>query len=196
LFFSTSATPWRSCNPPSSADNYNETCDFVRVFGATMTLAHLPHYRWLSSSHECDWAGVTCSADLKVVEIQLDGNGLSGSLPAKLGLLLPEVQVLSFAHNDLTGQLPLWTKEMKGLTLLHLHYNQFSGSIPPGFLKMDQVELVNIAANNLSGPIVSVENRGLVTILASISGVAFFSLLAAHRDWVAWAYLLGGTLFV
>lgn len=131
---------------------------------------------FLSDAHECDWSnvmldlGVTCDADMRVVEINLRSNNLFGRLPPGelhgLGSLtkidlsyntnivgplpddigsLTNLETLMLAHNSLTGTLPASYGNLTSLREFSLVDNKLRGSVPPEVGNMKS--LVNIWMN-------------------------------------------------
>jgi hypothetical protein len=180
-FQTTQNGPWRTCNP-ALLDNETHVCDFLTLRWVFPELAFdtIPANRWLSLAHECTWAGVDCEADV-VIDLKLgkytvqdqgsphvaliaiknpplhsaniDANNLSGNLPFELGYL-PELMGLSFVHNELTGILSsALALEMHRITQIQLQHNQLSGSIPPEWCQLKNVERFNLAENYLTGPL-------------------------------------------
>ncbi|CAB9508305.1 leucine Rich Repeat [Seminavis robusta] len=130
--------PWKECNPVASPQG-----------SATTNFCYQPHLttgeatvqiwgdQWLSASHECKWAGISCdetvqSKERTVVELRLHWNDLNGLLPWEI-TRLPLLRFLRLNNNMLTGALPtgLFSKKAGvALESLALYSNQFSGTIP------------------------------------------------------------------
>ena len=82
---------------------------------------------WLSSADLGDWYGVTTDADGSVIELDLDGNGLSGEIPPELGNLVNLV-TLSFVNvRSLGGEIPPELGNLTNLEVLRIIYNSVSG---------------------------------------------------------------------
>jgi hypothetical protein len=67
----TQTGPWYSCNPPKGMEK--DDCYFqILLDGSVDPFSYLEQYwiRWLSGSHECQWAGVLCHSE-KVTELAL-----------------------------------------------------------------------------------------------------------------------------
>ena len=83
---------------------------------------------WLSDEPLDDWYGVSVS-DGRVARLDLDDNQLTGSIPRSW--------VTSLASRGWTqpqpadGIHPPELGDLSSLTLLYLHFNQLTGSIPP-----------------------------------------------------------------
>jgi hypothetical protein len=65
----------------------------------------------LPGLHECNFTGIDCDLTDQVVELNLIGRGLSGSLPEELGLLT-NIDSLNLGENELKGSIPesIYTK--------------------------------------------------------------------------------------
>ena len=97
------------------------------------------------------WDGVTVGGSTKrVTQIELDDQGLSGEIPAKLGRLA-NLEVLSLADNQLSGEIPSELGGLSELTTLSLANNQLSGEISAELAVLSNLEELKLAGNNLSG---------------------------------------------
>ena len=105
---------------------------------------------WLTDAPLRDWHGVTKSGG-RVSYLDLDQNGLTGSIPAQLGTLTDLVG-LNLGDNALSGPIP---GEL-GNTSLHiitLYRNNLSGPIPPQLGRLSDLSTLSLFENALSGPI-------------------------------------------
>jgi hypothetical protein len=122
-----------------------------------------------TSCDVCNWYGVVCGGNGRVVSIDLSNNNLSGSLNnfsmpflVFLGLPnnnltgnipafnLPNLQHLWIGENNLTGSIP--TFNLPNLRYLWLENNQLSGPIP-NFTSMSNLESIRLYNNPLGGSI-------------------------------------------
>ena len=85
---------------------------------------------WLTDAALDEWEGVSADRTGRVVELSLNRNGLSGSIP-------PE------------------TTELTRLTSLHLNGNDLAGPIPPELGSLSRLRSLSLAQNRLTGPIPS-----------------------------------------
>ncbi|MDE2751723.1 MAG: Ig-like domain-containing protein, partial [Gemmatimonadota bacterium] len=75
---------------------------------------------WLANHGVEEWYGVTADSLGHVTELDLEGNGLTGQLPAALGDM-PQMTVLRIADNDLSGRIP---RGFTSLPLVEFRYAQ------------------------------------------------------------------------
>ena len=130
---------------------------------------------WLSDKPLNQWHGVTVNGQGRVTAIVLDGNNLTGSLPAELGKLesltrlalnrnglsgaipsqlgsLPNLGIIGLARNQLSGALPTSLGNLSGLTKVSLHDNTaLSGGLPSGFGEMSGLTRLAVSRTGLSG---------------------------------------------
>jgi len=126
---------------------------------------------------EGSWYGVTVSTD-QLIGINLDNNGLSGSIPSELANLsklsslilhsnqlsgsippalgnLSQLRYLRLNNNQLSGGIPLQLGNLGQLLWLDLTSNKLSGSIPPELGNLSQLDYLHLSGNQLSGSIPS-----------------------------------------
>ena len=126
-------------------------CDvLVLLFANTNGSGWTQNSGWNVTNAPCSWHGVLCSGG-HVININLNFNNLSGSIPLLGGLI--DLQILSLSFNTLSGSIP----SLNGLTSLQfidLSVNTLSGSIPSlnGVTGLQNLNLFN---NALSGSIPS-----------------------------------------
>jgi hypothetical protein len=102
---------------------------------------------------EGSWNGVTVESD-HVIDIELSGNRLIGTIPSQLGNLSHLIN-LALRNNQLSGTIPSQLGNLSHLIDLQLHYNQLSGSIPSELGNLGNLECFHLRNNQLSGTIPS-----------------------------------------
>jgi len=132
---------------------------------------------WNSSSHFCNWYGVTCSTrHQRVRELNLSGchlhglisphignlsflrilflqgNHFYGEVPQELGRLF-RLRVLYFTNNTLVGEFPINLANCSKLRYLSLDRNFFTGEIPRKIESFGNLKQFSIKENNLTGQI-------------------------------------------
>lgn len=110
---------------------------------------------------ECTWFGVTCDAgQTHVTRIVLQGNNLTGTLPAQLGQLpnlilldLGRVWVSSaWVANSIGGAIPPELGSLSNLQSLYLTQNVLTGSIPPELGSLASLQALDQPAGGLDPP--------------------------------------------
>ena len=109
-------------------------------------------YNWLSDEPLYLWGGVFTDDADRVSHLELDGNQLSGPIPAELGRLA-NLEFLWLEHNQLSGPIPAELGRLANLELLWLDGNQLSGPIPAELGRLANLFHLNLEDNQLSGPI-------------------------------------------
>ncbi|XP_075486971.1 putative LRR receptor-like serine/threonine-protein kinase At1g67720 [Primulina tabacum] len=79
-----------------------------------------------------------------LVELWLDNNSLSGSIPDFSGC--PNLKKIHIENNQLTGELPSFLEELPNLKELYVQNNMLSGRVPPGLLNKDLI--LNFTGNS------------------------------------------------
>ncbi|KAK8278172.1 hypothetical protein V6Z11_D09G024000 [Gossypium hirsutum] len=96
------------------------------------------------AENHCTWPGIRCNAG-SVVEIDLGGHGLNGSITPQIGAL-SELQILNLSWNSLTGELPSSLGNLTQLAVLDVSYNHFH-SIPLAIQKMENLVSLSLSGN-------------------------------------------------
>lgn len=82
--------------------------------------------------------------------LDLSENGISGEIPSAVGGILA-LQTLDLRGNQLTGEIPAALGSLTGLTELDLSGNQLSGSIPADLGGLSNLRTLSLSTNALSG---------------------------------------------
>ncbi|CAB9505224.1 receptor-like protein kinase precursor [Seminavis robusta] len=158
--------PWRECNPPAGPQmSANSGFCYEPFFFTGEATSTIWGDQWLSASHECQWAGITCQkmqpAKMQVTELRLSWNQLNGPLPWEIAHL-SRLTNLQLGDNMLTGALPgsLLSDSLELLESLSLSHNQISGPIPLAWIEsihegITKLTSLWIASNRLTGTIPS-----------------------------------------
>ncbi|KAJ9694956.1 hypothetical protein PVL29_010443 [Vitis rotundifolia] len=93
----------------------------------------------------------------------LSDNNFGGVLPYSLGNLSTQLQWLSFAANQISGNIPTGIGNLVNLIALDMHKNQFTGSIPTSNGNLHKLQEVGFDKTKLSGVIPS--SIGNLTLL-------------------------------
>ncbi|XP_052491305.1 probable leucine-rich repeat receptor-like protein kinase At5g63930 isoform X2 [Gossypium raimondii] len=133
-----------------------------------------PDNRFLSSwtpySDPCStgsFDGVACNGQGRVVNISLQGKGLSGQIPPALGGL-KSLTGLYLHFNALSGEIPKEIVSLSQLTDLYLNVNNLSGKIPLHIGNLNNLQVLQLCYNRLTG--------GLPTQLGSLHKLSVLAL--------------------
>jgi hypothetical protein len=92
---------------------------------------------WNATSKDkyCSWTGITCNAQKQVTSINLNGFGLTGTIPEEMGGLLQLIH-LDLSHNKLAGYIPSDLR-FAPINVLDLTNNLLEGVVPPLLCRSD-----------------------------------------------------------
>ena len=108
---------------------------------------------WSSNIPMSNWKGISLGgAPLRVVELNLNGVGLAGGIPARLSGLT-ELEELLLGGNQLTGHIPSALGKMPKLRYLVLNLNQLAGNIPVALGGLPNLKVLLLEENRLVGAI-------------------------------------------
>jgi len=159
--------------PLPATNNYEDAYKFVQRYAlAVLYFAWggedkwILNYQFLSGKDECDWnykyqtgdsdeefeLGIKCNEDNEVDYIFMPGNGLDGTIPGELGLLLA-MSHLSLFNNNLVGTLPVQMMYLTDLKFMALEQNAFTGEIPDWVAELTHMKFMALGGNKLTGTI-------------------------------------------
>ncbi|KAM5553921.1 receptor kinase-like protein Xa21 [Rosa sericea] len=96
-------------------------------------------------------------------------NSLSGTFPSSTGILLPNIEGLYLSANQFTGAIPAYFSNFSKLHLLDLSQNLLYGAIPMSLGSIQNLRILNLGRNQLSGEPGVLELRFLSSIFNSSS---------------------------
>ena len=108
------------------------------------------HTNWLSDRPLSEWYGVATDANGQVTKLSLNGNQLSGEIPANLGNLA-NLWELCLGGNQLSGEIPSELGDLPNLEYLSLDGNRLTGEIPSELGNLANLEYLYLRGNQLSG---------------------------------------------
>ena len=109
------------------------------------------------------WYGVRLDENGCVTCLDLDGdadcaitvssgNGLTGSIPSKIGQL-DSLKILCLGNNRITGSIPSTLYDLQGIEFIDLFGNEIIGPLPANLGNATNLQILSLAGNNLIGPI-------------------------------------------
>jgi hypothetical protein len=152
---------------------------------------------WGDDPNPCTWWAIVCAGGDhgSVLEINLIGDGLTGTIPSEIGQL-SSLTHLRLGSNDLWGLLPGTIANLQDLVMIELTGNHHSGPIPEWLGDLPNLKYFFAWGNDFSGPIpaelanaqslefVILDNNDLSGAipaeLGTLSGLTYFS--APHNQ--------------
>ena len=129
---------------------------------------------WGSDKPLGQWYGVTTDGNGDVIQLELQENNLSGTLPAEIGDLV-KITALYLGYNyGIGGSIPAEIGNLKELEILNLYGNELSGEIPEELYSLPELFSLNLGNNNFSGEL-SPKIAGLSKLLDLRLGINNFS---------------------
>eukprot|EP00301_Raphidiophrys_heterophryoidea_P005514 c12304_g1_i1.p1 GENE.c12304_g1_i1~~c12304_g1_i1.p1 ORF type:complete len:2890 (+),score=599.83 c12304_g1_i1:62-8731(+) len=96
--------------------------------------------------------GATCSGNT-VVSLELSTNGLSGTIPRRIGLL-SSLKILDISGNLISGSIPTEIGLLKLLTKLDVSFNRLTGSLPTSLSQLTALQTLDVSHTYvLGGPV-------------------------------------------
>ena len=135
---------------PTSSETDREA--LVALYNATDGENWNRSANWLSDAPLGEWRGVDTDGDGRVIVLDLDGNGLSGEIPAELGSL-SNLEWQYLYNNELSGEIPAELGGLSNLQWLRLYNNKLSGEIPAELGSLSNLTYLSLNDNGLSGEI-------------------------------------------
>ena len=109
---------------------------------------------WKSDKPLNEWYGIETNSTGRVESINLNGRGVTGSLPPEIGDLV-HLKKIDFEFNHLTGSIPSEIENLVRLEILNLRFNELIGLIPPGIGNLVNLKEIDLVINDINGPIPS-----------------------------------------
>ena len=114
-------TPAAPADPDSARNTVaTDKVALEALYNATDGTNWTTSTNWTSDATLSAWHGVTTDSDGRVTELELDGNGLSGTLPAELGDLTELASLRLNGNVYLAGPLPAGLRELSALATVDL----------------------------------------------------------------------------
>ena len=112
------------------------------------------NYGWVTDAPLDSWYGVSTGPEGNVTGLELDENGLTGSIASVVANLW-SLRTFDVWKNELTGPIPSEFGDLVNLETLIVGWNRLSGTIPPGLGNLRKLTWLTLSMNQLSGPIPS-----------------------------------------
>ncbi|CAL5420305.1 unnamed protein product [Camellia sinensis] len=131
--------------------------------GVAVNFGNLKNFLWLGLFE--DGLGTGDASDLNFIStlvncsklrlLSLDSNNFGGVLPNSLVNLSTQLQSLSIAGNQISGNIPVDFGNLVSLNAVDMSYNGLTGTIPTSIGKLHKIQELGFGKNKLSGEIPS-----------------------------------------
>ena len=143
------------CSAGTAVENPNAnrglTSDCQALAAALDTLRGSVLLDWSTDISIEEWEGVVISdSPRRVIELDLSGKSLDGTIPPELGNIT-KLRILSLSDNELTGEIPSRLAKLSSLETLSLDDNQLSGQIPPDLVRLTNLKELHLSGNQFTG---------------------------------------------
>ena len=101
--------------------------------------------------NECEWIGVFCDFDGRIVAINVAQQGMPGQLVPEWVMLKDSLQLIDATNNDLTGTIPFEYGDLSMLHWLRLSRNRLTGNLPTSFVGLQSLTQLDLFRNQFSG---------------------------------------------
>lgn len=127
--------------------------------------------KWSQGADCCDWGGVDCDGDGRVIGLDLSNESISGGIENAAGLFrLKSLQSLNLAFNTFNGsQIPSRLANLTNLTNLNLSSAGFQGQIPIQVSRMTRLVTLDLSSLYLFGALLKLENPNLSRLLQNLT---------------------------
>ncbi len=138
---------------PNPAANPGLVSDCAVLLAVKDALRGTGTLNWSADAALSTWGGVTVDGEPpRVVSLDLEGAGLNGTIPARLGELAA-LRTLALQDNALTGTIPARLGDLERLERLRLQGNALTGAIPAELGSLAALQLLYLQGNQLTGEI-------------------------------------------
>jgi hypothetical protein len=103
-------------------------------------------------SNYCNWKGLTCNQQGKLIEIRLESYALSGILSRDLGVFT-DLEYIELKGNMIKGTIPPSWGQFTNLKTLSLGVNRLTGTIPKELASLTSLEQIWLTTNEFRGTI-------------------------------------------
>ncbi|VEU35164.1 unnamed protein product [Pseudo-nitzschia multistriata] len=173
FYFSTRGDRWIQCSapPPEAANDAESEAEDEQNANALCTIevdgVDSNSHAWLTSGTECGWGGVGCNEEGFVVRIEMEQNGVGGTLAHELSRL-QNLRNLVLEEGILTGTIPTELGEIRSLEQIDLNFNLLQGPIPEELYMLSNLRQLDLNDNELTGSI--------STSISDLGKLSFFQI--------------------
>jgi Leucine-rich repeat (LRR) protein len=132
--------------------SYSDRLALMELYNATNGPNWTNNTNWGSSQPLYNWYGVEVNSNGCVHKLNLNNNGLNGSLPEGIGNF-SDIVVLNLSYNQLINSIPTTIGDLSSLKYLLLDHNALSGNLPTTIGNLSSLVSFGGNHNQLTGNI-------------------------------------------
>ncbi|KAK7390343.1 hypothetical protein VNO78_25646 [Psophocarpus tetragonolobus] len=128
---------------------------------------------WNQSFDCCNWSGVTCDEEGRVIGLDLSGEFISGGFDdSSVVFSLQHLLELNLAANNFNSVIPSGFNKLDKLTHLNLSYAGFVGQIPIEISQLTRLVTLDISSlSYLTGQELKLENPDLTKLVQNLTSI-------------------------
>ncbi|CAJ1948534.1 unnamed protein product [Sphenostylis stenocarpa] len=128
---------------------------------------------WNQSIDCCNWGGITCDDEGRVIGLDLRGELISGGFDdSSVVFSLQHLQILNLAANNFNSVIPSGFNKLEKLTYLNLSYAGFVGQIPNEISQLTRLVTLDISSlSYLTGQELKLENPSLTKLVQNLTSI-------------------------
>lgn len=145
---------------------------------------------WNQSIDCCNWRGVTCDDEGRVIGLDLSGELIGGGFDdSSVVFSLQHLHKLNLAGNNFSTVIPSGFNKLENLTYLNLSCAGFMGQIPIEISQMTRLVTLDISSqSSLTGHGLKLENPNLRKLVQNLTSIRQLyldgvSISAAEHEW-------------
>jgi hypothetical protein len=129
-------------------DNAMDRQVLMDLYVATQGRNWLINQDWMTAVTVCQWPGIKCANNGRVVSVSLGNFGLNGTIPESIGNLT-QLTNLDLSVNWLYGTIPTSLSALN-ISKILLSQNDLHGEIPPEFARLGEyLQYLDVSDNEL-----------------------------------------------
>ncbi len=135
--------------PPLTAGQLQDLAALVDFYRQMQGRGWYNSRNWMSNTSVCEWYGVSCNSEGRVIELLFTANGLTGSIPASIAKL-DQLQTLAMEVSPLDGSIPDAISSLQHLEHISFTGALLQGTVPAAIFSMPALQNLLLEGNRFS----------------------------------------------
>ena len=146
----TESRPKSASGKKSQSKDEYAMCDFADSLGMPKQVTGWKCEEGKALISPCEWSGVVCDDNYRVLSIAMVGASVRGTIPASIDKL-SHLRVIDLRDNLIDGTIPPNIAKIHGLEEVYLGDNKLQNGIPPKLGRLQYLRTLSVYNNSLSG---------------------------------------------